>query len=353
MDHLQRKTFNTTAIRICILDEADRMLDMGFREDMEIILDKLPKEHQTLFFSATMNREVKSLIHAYSKDAEQVSIERKALTVDTVEQTYYEVRNRSKIEVLCRILDMEIRPRGIVFCNTKQMVETVTEALVARGYACDRIHGDITQNNRERVIRKFKDGSIELLIATDVAARGLDIDDVDLVFNYDLPYDPEDYVHRIGRTGRAGRSGKSVTFVYGRDIYRLEAIERYTRHVVRRMPVPSLADVEGRKENKIFNQVRSILEESTYKNYDAQIDRLLDAGHTPTDISSALFSLLSKTDDSLSEPIAEDTEPYSDKPQSIEREKKNPRKRGRGNRGNKPFRSKRNPENRSRKPRQF
>ncbi len=211
MDHLRRNTFDTTAIRTCILDEADRMLDMGFREDMEIILDKIPKERQILFFSATMNREVNSLIRAYSNQAEQVSIERKALTVDTIEQTYYEVRNRSKIEVLCRILDMEIRPRGIVFCNTKQMVETVTEALVARGYACDRIHGDITQNNRERVIRKFKDGSIELLIATDVAARGLDIDDVDLVFNYDLPYDPEDYVHRIGRTGRAGRSGKSVT----------------------------------------------------------------------------------------------------------------------------------------------
>lgn len=331
MDHLRRKTLNTAAINICVLDEADRMLDMGFREDMEIILDELPQERQTLFFSATMNPGVKSLIRAYSSEAEQVSIERKALTVDTIEQTYYEVRNRSKIEVLCRILDMETRPRGIVFCNTKQMVETATEALVARGYACDRIHGDITQNNRERVIRKFKDGSIELLIATDVAARGLDIDDVDLVFNYDLPYDPEDYVHRIGRTGRAGRSGKSVTFVYGRDIYRLEAIERYTRQVVRRMPVPSLEDVEGRRENKAFDQVRDLLEEGSYKRYDALVDRLLDAGHTPTDITSALFSLLNKSDDSLSEKIAEDTEPYSDKPQSVERGKKNSRKRGKSN----------------------
>lgn len=340
MDHLRRNTFNPSAVGICILDEADRMLDMGFREDMEIILDKLPQKRQTLFFSATMNREVKNLIHAYSDKAEQVSIERKALTVDTIEQTYYEVRNRSKVEVLCRILDMETRPRGIVFCNTKQMVETVTEALVARGYACDRIHGDITQNNRERVIRKFKDGTIELLIATDVAARGLDIDDVELVFNYDLPYDPEDYVHRIGRTGRAGRSGKSVTFVYGRDIYRLEAIERYTRQVVRRMPVPSLEDVEGRKTNKVYDQVRSLLEESTYKRYDAQIDRLLDAGHTPTDISSALFSLLNKNDDSLSEAIAEDTEPYKEKSQSIERGKKNSGQPVRGNRKNKSFRSK-------------
>ena len=351
MDHLRRKTLSTVAIRLCVLDEADRMLDMGFREDMEIILDEIKEKHQTLFFSATMNRQVKSLIKAFSNNAEQVSIERKALTVDTIEQTYYEVRNRSKIEVLCRILDIETNPRGIVFCNTKQMVETTTEALVARGYTCDRIHGDITQNNRERVIRKFKEGSIELLIATDVAARGLDIDDVDLVFNYDLPYDPEDYVHRIGRTGRAGRSGKSVTFVYGRDIYRLEAIERYTRQLVRRMPVPSLEDVEGRKENKVFEQVRATLEGNEYKRYDALVDRLLDAGHTPTDIASALFGLLNKNDDSLSEQIVEDTEPYRDTPQSIERGKKNNnRSRGGRKRGNKPFHSRKKPERRFKKP---
>jgi ATP-dependent RNA helicase DeaD len=147
-----------------------------------------------------------------------------------------------------------------------------------------------------------------------VAARGLDIDDIDLVFNYDLPHDPEDYVHRIGRTGRAGRSGKSVTFVYGRDIYRLEAIERYTRQVVRRMQIPSLEDVEGRKADKVFNQVRDLLEAGNFKRHDALVDRLLDAGHTPTDIASALFNLLNKDDSSLGEKIAEDTEPYSDTP---------------------------------------
>lgn len=350
IDHLRRKTLKTEAIRTCVLDEADRMLDMGFREDIEIILNELPDEHQTLFFSATMNNEIKALIKTYSNDAKQVAIESRALTVDTIEQTYYEVRSRSKVEVLCRILDMESQPRGIVFCNTKQMVESVIEALVARGYACDRIHGDITQKNRERVIRKFKDGSIELLIATDVAARGLDIDDIDLVFNYDLPYDPEDYVHRIGRTGRAGRSGKSVTFVHGRDIYRLEAIERYTRQVVRRMPVPSLEDVEGRKENQAFNQVRSLLEEGTYKRYDALVDRLLDAGHTPTDITSALFSLFNKNDDSLNKPIAEDKEPYSHKPQSLERSRKKRYSRNKSNSGNKAPKSEKTSERRYKKP---
>ena len=315
MDHLRRKTLRTDAIKICILDEADRMLDMGFRDDMEVILGDMREDRQALFFSATMNRGVEGLIRKFSRDAPQISIERKSLTVDTIEQTYYEVRNRSKIEVLCRILDLEVKPRGIVFCNTKQMVEDATEALAARGYVADRIHGDITQGNRERVIKRFKDGSVELLVATDVAARGLDIDDVDIVFNYDLPHDPEDYVHRIGRTGRAGRSGKSVTFVYGRDIYRLEAIERYTRQVVRRMQIPSLEDVEGRKADKVFNQVRELLEAGNFKRHDALVDRLLDAGHTPTDIASALFNLLNKDDAGLGEKIAEDTEPYFDKPQ--------------------------------------
>jgi ATP-dependent RNA helicase DeaD len=314
MDHLRRKTLRTDSIKICILDEADRMLDMGFREDMEIILGDLQEERQALFFSATMNRGVEGLIRKFSRNAEQISIERKALTVETIEQTYYEVRNRSKIEVMCRILDLETNPRGIVFCNTKQMVEDATEALAARGYVADRIHGDITQANRERVIKRFKDGSVELLVATDVAARGLDIDDVDIVFNYDLPHDPEDYVHRIGRTGRAGRSGKSVTFVYGRDIYRLEAIERYTRQVVRRMQIPSMEDVEGRKADKVFTQVKKLLEADNFKRHDALVDRLLDAGHTPTDIASALFNLLNKDDSSTGEKIAEDTEPYSETP---------------------------------------
>lgn len=314
MDHLRRKTLRTDAIGLCILDEADRMLDMGFREDMEVILDALPDDRQTLFFSATMNKGVEGLIRAFSRNAREISIERKALTVDTIDQEYYEVRNRSKIEVMCRLLDLETKPRGIVFCNTKQMVEDATEALAARGYIADRIHGDIQQNSRERVIKKFKDGSVELLVATDVAARGLDIDDVDLVFNYDLPYDPEDYVHRIGRTGRAGRSGKSITFVYGRDIYRLEAIERYTRQTIRRMRIPTLDEVEGRKTDKVFNMVRERLESGNFKRHDDWIERLLDAGHTPTDIASALFDLTHQDEKNLSEEIVEDREGFNPNP---------------------------------------
>ena len=162
------KLWIRSAIKMCILDEADRMVDMGFREDMEIILGAVEASRQTLFFSATMNPGVEKLIKTFSHKARQISIERKALTVDSIEQTYYEVRNRSKVEVLCRLLDLETNPRGIVFCNTKQMVEDACEVLAARGYVADRIHGDITQVNRERVIKRFKDGSVELLVATDV-----------------------------------------------------------------------------------------------------------------------------------------------------------------------------------------
>ncbi|CAI8297284.1 MAG: DEAD-box ATP-dependent RNA helicase CshA [Opitutia bacterium UBA7350] len=317
MDHMKRGNFKGGSVKMCILDEADRMLDMGFRDDMEIILDALPSERQTMFFSATMNKGVSGLIKAFSRDADQITIERKALTVDTIEQSYYEVRNRSKIEVMCRLLDLEGSPRGIVFCNTKQMVEEACAALVARGYLADHIHGDIPQRTRERVFRKFKAGDLEMLVATDVAARGLDVDDISVVFNYDLPYDPEDYVHRIGRTGRAGRSGKSITFVYGRDIYRLEAIERYIRQHIPRCRIPTQEEVEGHKADKVFDRVRDLLDSGKAGNYGHLVDRLLDTGHTPTDIASGLFHLLQEADKRESETIAEDSEPYNERPHSI------------------------------------
>ena len=314
IDHLKRGTLQTGSIRMCILDEADRMLDMGFRADMETILDAIPRERQTLFFSATMNKGVTGLIRAFSNQAEQIEIEGRSITVDSIEQVYYEVRNRSKTEVMSRLLDMAPSQRGIVFCNTKKTVDECCEALLARGYPADRIHGDISQGIREKVLRRFREGAVEILVATDVAARGLDIEDIDLVFNYDLPYDPEDYVHRIGRTGRAGRSGRSVTFCYGRDIRRLEAIERYTRQIVRRMKIPSQEEVEGSRADKVFNQLRDHLESGKYRRFDSQIDRLLDTGHTPTDIASALFHLLQGEDERGRETIAEDSEPFDDQP---------------------------------------
>ena len=306
LDHLKRKSFDPAGIRMVVLDEADRMLDMGFQEEMEQLLAALPEDRQTLFFSATMNKRVSRLIETYGKSPVTVEVERKALTVDAVDQACFEVRQRSKIEVLSRILDIDSPRLAVVFCNTKRLVDEVTEALLARGYSADRLHGDMTQQMRERVLARFREGTIEILVATDVAARGLDVDDVELVVNYEIPHDPEDYVHRIGRTGRAGKSGKAVSFVFGRDIYRLQTIEKYTRQTIRRERVPSQEQVEGKRADQLFELVRERLEAGALPDYSDYLDRLLEQGHTATDIATAAFGLLRDSTSREGEFIAED-----------------------------------------------
>lgn len=308
MDHMERGTLDLNFLKMVILDEADRMLDMGFRDDMEHILGQAPEKRQTMFFSATMNKGVERLIEHFGNVPEQIRIKRKTLTVSSVEQTYFEVRNRSKIEVVSRLLDIDPPRLAIVFCNTKRMVDDCCDALINRGYSADRIHGDITQVGRERVLKKFRSGKIEILVATDVAARGLDIDEVDAVFNYDLPQDPEDYVHRIGRTGRAGRDGKAYSFVFGKDIYRLGSIERYIKQTIQRSKIPTQEDIEGRQSDVILELVKDKLETGNYKNYRESLDRLLEQGHTTTDIASALFSLIKESKGREGESIIEDNE---------------------------------------------
>jgi ATP-dependent RNA helicase DeaD len=317
LDHMRRGSFDPSHIKMAILDEADRMLDMGFKDEMDELLAALPPGRQTVFFSATMSAGVKRLIQKFGNDPEIIEIKQKSLTVSTIEQSYFEVRQRSKVEVLSRILDMNPPRLGIIFCNTKRSVDECTEDLVNRGYAADRLHGDITQQMRERVLKRFRDGAVELLVATDVAARGLDIEEVDIVFNYDLPTDPEDYVHRTGRTGRAGRSGRAVSFVFGRDIYRLQAIERYTRHVIKRERIPSVEQVEGRRADLIFDELRERLETGKFSAYQDNIDRLLEQGHTPTDIAGALVTMLRESSGREGEAIAEDREP--DRPEAPRR----------------------------------
>ncbi len=314
LDHMRRGSFDPSRIGMAVLDEADRMLDMGFKEEMDELLAALPAERQTLFFSATMSAGVKRLVGKFGDSPEILEIKQKAVTVSTIEQSYFEVRQRSKVEVLSRILDMNPPRLGIIFCNTKRSVDECTEDLVNRGYAADRLHGDITQQMRERVLKRFREGAVELLVATDVAARGLDIDEIDIVFNYDLPTDPEDYVHRIGRTGRAGRSGRAVSFVFGRDIYRLQAIERFTRQVIRRERIPSAEQVEGRRADLIFEQLRERLESGEFQSHQDPIDRLLEQGHTPTDIAGALVTMLRDAVGREGEAITEDREPARPEP---------------------------------------
>ena len=306
LDHLKRRSFDPRNIKTVILDEADRMLDMGFQEEMEELLAALPQDRQTMFFSATMNRRVSRLIDNFGKKPETIEIERKSLTVDAIDQSCYEVRQRSKVEVLSRLLDIDPPRLALVFCNTKRLVDEVTEGLLARGYAADRLHGDMTQQMRERVLARFRESTIEVLIATDVAARGLDVDDIDLVVNYEIPHDPEDYVHRIGRTGRAGRSGRAVSFVFGRDIYRLQTIEKYTRQSIRRERVPSQEQVEGKRADKLFQTIQERLESGKLGDYQSYLDRLLEQGHTATDIANAAFTLLRESTTREGEFIAED-----------------------------------------------
>jgi len=339
LDHLRRGSFDASRIKLAILDEADRMLDMGFKDEMDELLAALPAERQTLFFSATMNPGVSRLIQKFGNSPEILEIHQKARTVSTVEQSYFEVRQRSKVEVLSRILDMEPPRLAIIFCNTKRSVDECTEDLINRGYAADRLHGDITQQMRERVLKRFRDGAVELLVATDVAARGLDIDEIDIVFNYDLPTDPEDYVHRIGRTGRAGRSGRAVSFVFGREIYRLQSIERYTRQVIRRERIPSVEQVEGRRADQIFDALKDRLESGKFDPYQDNIDRLLEQGHTPTDIAGAAVTMLREASGREGSLIEEDRE--GDRParrdSRPQRDDRGPQRDDRGPRTERPF----------------
>jgi ATP-dependent RNA helicase DeaD len=292
MDHMRRGTMRLESVKMVILDEVDVMLNMGFRDDIELILQSTPKERQTAFFSATIPRPIQQLIEKYSRDPQQVRLEQKALTVPTVEQVYYEVDRRYKIELLTRLIDIHDFKLGIIFCNTKRMVDDLVDHLEAQGYMADRLHGDMTQNMRDRVMNKFRKSGLEFLVATDVAARGIDVDDVQVVFNYDLPYDCEDYVHRIGRTGRKGLSGRAISFVSGRELFQIRNIERYANTRIHRARIPSEAEVVEARESVFIDKLRATLKSGEFKRQDQLIERLLEEGFTSTDIASACLAQL-------------------------------------------------------------
>ena len=289
MDHMDRKSLDLSKVKMVILDECDRMLDMGFREDMEKILRVTPKERQTVFFSATLPPAIRDLIQQFGREPEHIQIKPTELTAPDIDQIYYEVPQRMKIDALTRLLDVGETHLGIIFCNTQRMVDDLADALVARGYSADRLHGGISQSQRTRTMEKFKKSGFDLLVATDVAGRGIDVDDLDLVVNFDLPYDAEDYVHRIGRTGRAGRKGRAITFVSGRDIYKLQFIERFTRTRIKRGRLPTANEVEQMRTNAVLDKVRATLEKGKFIRHDDFVDTLLEEGHSATDIASAIL----------------------------------------------------------------
>ena len=296
MDHMRRGTLRLETIKMVILDEADVMLNMGFREDIETILKDAPKERQTVFFSATMPRPIRELIEKYSREPKNVKVEQKAMTVPTVEQVYYEVDRRYKIELLTRLIDIHDLKLGIIFCNTKRMVDDLVDTLEAQGYMADRLHGDMTQAMRDRVMNKFRKSGLEFLVATDIAARGIDVDDIEVVFNYDLPYDGEDYVHRIGRTGRAGRTGKAISFVSGRELFQIRNIERFTNMRIQRAKIPTADEVHDARASLFLDKLRATLKGGEYKKQDHLIERLLEEGFNSTDIASALIHHLQNGD---------------------------------------------------------
>lgn len=254
MDHMRRHTLKLDSLKILVLDEADEMLDMGFREDIETICSQIKGEHQTALFSATMPKEIMDITDRYQNNAVLVKVVKKELTIPLVRQYYYEVKNRDKEEVICRLLDYYNPKRSLIFCNTKRMVDELADNLKGRGYFAEGLHGDLNQYQRDKVMQGFRNGRTDILIATDVAARGIDVNNVEAVFNYDVPQDIEYYVHRIGRTGRAGKKGRAFTLVVGREIYKLREIERTCKTKIKNRLIPTVSDITESKAENILRQ---------------------------------------------------------------------------------------------------
>ncbi len=304
MDHLRRHTIKLTSLKIMVLDEADEMLDMGFREDIETILSDIPNEHQTALFSATMPKPILQITKEFQKeDAVFVKIPAKELTIPLVRQYYYEIPKGMKTDAVSRLLDYYNPRRALIFTNTKRMADELSELLTGRGYFADTLHGDLSQQQRDHVMSGFRNGGTEILIATDVAARGLDVDDVEAVINYDVPEDIEYYVHRIGRTGRAGRKGRAFTLVVGREIYKIRDIEKFCHTRIESRRIPTAKDVKASKADSILDSVINIAENEDLSDMIAVIEkRMYDSEMTSLDIAAAFLKrAMGKANDEASD----------------------------------------------------
>ena len=292
MDHMRRGTLKMDNVKIMVLDEADEMLDMGFREDIETVLQDMPHEKQTLLFSATMSKAILNLTKRYQDNPKFLKVVHQEMTVPEIEQIYFEVKEKMKLELLSRLVDIYNPKLSLVFCNTKKRVDTLVTHLQVRGYLADGLHGDMTQRQRDRVMGKFRNGQIEILVATDVAARGIDVEDVEAVFNYDVPNDDEYYVHRIGRTGRAGKTGRAFTFVSGREIYQLRDIQKFTKTKIEQHRIPSISDVEEIKTNMFLEKVKSVVNNNDLTKYMNLVERLMEEDYTSVETAAALLKMV-------------------------------------------------------------
>jgi ATP-dependent RNA helicase DeaD len=289
LDHLRRETIKLDHIKFLVVDEADELLDMGFIADMEEIMRTLPPARQTMLFSATMPKPILTLTRKFMKSPKVIAIHKEVVTAPTIDQYYYETRD--KVDGLCRVLDTEENCKMIVFCRTKKGVDDLVMAIGMRGYQAEGLHGDLNQNQRDKVMKKFRDNKIDILVATDVAARGLDIDNITHVVNFDIPQDPESYVHRIGRTGRAGNSGIAITFITPREFRQLKLIERIVKTKIIRRELPTDANVLERQREQIVSKMQAVLEQNNFDEYKSIAERLAE-DYDVEDIAAAALKLM-------------------------------------------------------------
>ena len=314
MDHLRRGTLSIENVKLCVLDEADEMLALGFLEDMETILAELPTPRQLAFFSATMPPRIAGLAQRFLTNPAHVAIDAKRRTVETTNQTYYEVAPGRKLEALARVLDMETPGPTIVFCRTRQETNDLADALRLRGYSAEALHGDLGQADRDRVMRRFREGLADLLIATDVAARGLDIETVTHVINYDIPWDVEQYIHRIGRTGRAGRTGDAITLVEGRERRQLRAIEQMIGTPIKPARIPTAADIAARRRDLFQESLRETLAARAFDGHLATVEALAEE-YDSSEIAAAALQMLWQSQHSGPAEAAEELNADSEQPE--------------------------------------
>ncbi len=333
MDHLRRGSIDISLLKTVVLDEADEMLDMGFREDIAEILKETPENRQTIMFSATMEKEILQLTKKFQKDPEIINVITESDVKPEIEQVYFEVASKNKQELLSRLLNFHNINLGLIFCNTKTMVDEVVESLKSIGHFADGLHGDMNQTQREKVMRKFRNGSTTLLVATDVAGRGIDVNNVEAVFNYDLPRDDEDYIHRIGRTGRAGKKGKAFTFISSKQFQHVKRIERSNGQLIAKGEIPSVENITQIKLENIIKNVKSAVNTGVVASYRSFVEELTNDQYDAVDVAAALLKLINEKESSA----MNDNVDFEERDFTEERNKKS---RNRNRDRDKAFRSK-------------
>lgn len=307
MDHMRRKTLKLGNVKMVVLDEADEMLNMGFEEDIETILKDIDSSRQTILFSATMNSRIMGVTKKYLSDPVNIKIKSKELTVENIEQIRYDIKSNMKDDVTMKVLDAYTPRKALIFCNTKKKVDDLIETLRSNSYSVEALHGDIKQVQRDRIIKNLKAGRTKVLIATDVAARGIDVKDLDLVINYDVPQDEEYYVHRIGRTGRNGETGKAFTFVASRDKSKIMSIERYAKTKLKFGKIPTTNDINKLKNEKIFNEIQDVINKGDFSNTEI-IETVLEK-NDPAVVAKALYKMITKNVEVKKDVVSENTRP--------------------------------------------